>query len=56
MSERREGESVTAFTIRRLTNDVVEICAKVAEAEGKRLDEPAIGAHIARAIRKECQT
>lgn len=28
---RREGESMTQFTIRRLRNDIIEQCAKVCE-------------------------
>lgn len=51
-TQKREDESQTAFTLRCLLNDQAEECAKIAEAVGKVLGEPAIGHAIAKAIRE----
>jgi len=38
MSERREREDMTAFTIRRIRNELIEKCAIAVEGESLELD------------------
>lgn len=40
MSAKREDETVTAFTMRRIREDIIEECAKVAEAQAKEFLSP----------------
>lgn len=40
MSEKRDDESVTAFTMRRIREDIIEECARVAERRALRYSGP----------------
>lgn len=48
---KRNDETATAFTLRRMINEVIDQCAEIAQTSGSQMGEPAIGYQIAKAIR-----